>query len=353
MGDQQAISDSLVKKRARDRRAQHNLRKKRDAHVHALEQRIADLEHELDGLRQGYYGLHTENETLRNRQSLIRCLVTSWNDPVPVSVIASQSLLVNANASANTTDAVQTQADEGRTIPPLPSSPASVARGAGPATRSQRKTIEDLTSPRWSITPFHLDSDLIWSSLARVCISKPELVYSSPEAPQPLELLYGSKTNLLAHAVSAATHQWRCRDPERVAAGFLAYRVIKWSLQPSEHRFSLLQDFQRPVSEQLCNAHPYFIDYVVWPRLRINLIKTLHIYDPRDVMGMLSCCMKVRWPWNETFLEPGENGEYVLRASFRETFMRLDGWGMTREFLERFPLLAQDLDVGSILYSFA
>ncbi|KAI1193960.1 hypothetical protein F5X97DRAFT_312472 [Nemania serpens] len=351
MGDQEAISDSLVKKRARDRRAQHNLRKKRDAHVHALSQRIADLEHELDGLRQGYYGLHTENETLRNRQSLIRHLVTSWNDPVPVSVIASESLLVTTNPSS--TDAVQTPADDGGAISPSPDSPPAVPQGAGHATRPQRKTIEDLTSPRWSITPFHLDSDLIWSSLATVYTSKPELVYSSPDEPQPLELLYGSKTNLLAHAVSTATHQWRCRDPERVAAGFLAYRLIKWALQPSEHRFSLLQEFQRPVSEQLCNAHPYFVDYVVWPRLRINLIKTLHIYDPRDVMGMLSCCMKVRWPWNETFLEPGENGEYVLRASFRETFMRVDGWGMTREFLERFPLLAQDLDMASILYNFA
>ncbi|KAI1165837.1 hypothetical protein F5B18DRAFT_608902 [Nemania serpens] len=350
MGDQQAISDSLVKKRARDRRAQHNLRKKRDAHVHALQQRIADLEHELDGLRQGYYGLHTENETLRNRQSLVQRLVTSWNDPVPVSVIAAESLLVNATLS--TTDAVQTPASDGGTISLSPGSPAAATQEAEPATRPQRK-IEDLTSPRWSKTPFHLDSDLIWSSLATVCILNPELVHSSPDAPQPLELLYGSKTNLLAHAVSIATYQWRCRDPERVAAGWLAYLLIKWALQPSEHRFSLLQEFQHPVNEQLCNAHPYFVDYVVWPKLRINLIKTLHIYDPRDVMGMLSCCMKVRWPWNETFLEPGENGDYVLRASFRETFMRIDGWGMTREFFERFPLLAQDLDVASLLFNFA
>ncbi|KAI1118052.1 hypothetical protein F5Y14DRAFT_296193 [Nemania sp. NC0429] len=351
MGDQEAISDSLVKKRARDRRAQHNLRKKRDAHVHALEQRIADLERELDGLRQGFYGLHSENETLRNRQFLIRRLVTSWTDPVPVSVIPSESLTPNTTPS--TADAnIPTHADDGGAASPLPGSPPAGAKETRPTTRPQRKTIEDLTSPRWSITPFHLDSDLTWSSLASVCIGNPKLVYSSPDEPKPLELLYGSKTNLLAHAVSSTTNQWRCRDPERVAAGWLAYRLIKWSLQPSEHRFSLLEDFQRPVSEQLCQAHPYFVDYVVWPRLRINLIKTLHVYDPRDVMGMLSCCMKVRWPWNETFLEPGENGEYVLRASFRETFLRLDGWGITREFLERFPLLAQDLDVNSILYNF-
>ncbi|KAJ8119721.1 hypothetical protein ONZ43_g3394 [Nemania bipapillata] len=353
MSDGQPISDSLSKKRARDRRAQHNLRKKREALIHTLEQRIADLENELESLRQGCYNLRCENEILKSRQALVRRLVTSWTDHMPSShipVAVSGDSMVNVLLEP--AEAVPSQApmSAAEIIVQSPVIVPAAPEALESATRPQRKTMEDLTSPPWNITPFHLDTDLIWSDL--FCIANPELVHESPEAPRPLELLFGSKTNMLAHAVCHATRQWRCRDPERLAAGWITYHLIKWMTQPSERRFSLLPEFQRPVGEQLCTPHPYFVDCVVWPRLRTNIIKTQHIYDPRDVMGMLSCCMKVRWPWNETFLEPGDDGEFVFKASFRETFMKLEGWGMTKEFLDRFPLLAQDLDVSSILFNF-
>ncbi|KAI1123502.1 hypothetical protein F5Y10DRAFT_251675 [Nemania abortiva] len=347
MSDQQVISDSLIKKRARDRRAQNNLRKKREAHIYTLEKRIADLETELEGLQQVCYGLRCENETFKSRQSLIRRLVTSWTDHVPTSQVIPVATSGNSLVST-----LLKTTDDAETTPHSPVPPHAIGQATEPAARSQRKVMEDLTSPRWNITPFHLDSDLIWSDLCAVCVAKPDLVHDAPEDPRPLELLYGSKTNLLAHAICTATCKWRCREPERLAAGWLTYHLIKWNSQPTERRFSLLREFQRPVGEQLCTPHPYFVDYVVWPRLRINIIKTQHIYDPRDVMGMLSCCMKVRWPWNETVLEPGDNGEFVFKVSFRETFTKLEGWGITQEFLDRFPLLAQDLDVSSVLYNF-
>ncbi|RYC56420.1 hypothetical protein CHU98_g9786 [Xylaria longipes] len=346
MSDQQAISDSLSKKRARDRRAQHNLRKKRDAHIHALEQRIADLQNELYSLRQGCHGLRRENETLKNRQSLVWRLVTSWTDHEP----SPQAPMTAGAVHSPGTDGTVLEGDssQGETPHSLVALPVLPNR----TTPAVSQAPESVVRPQWNITPVHLDSDPILTEIWDARIRRAEAAQNSPEIPRPIELLYGSKTNQLANIISASTRQWRCRDPERLALGWLAYPLMKWMSEPSECRFSLLQEFQHPVSEQLCTPHPYFIDHIVWPRLRINLIKTQHIYDPRDVLGLLTCCMKVRWPWNETFLEPANNGEFILRADFRETFMKLEGWGLTKEFLDRFPLLAQDLDVTSILYNF-
>ncbi|KAI0467758.1 hypothetical protein F4859DRAFT_492581 [Xylaria cf. heliscus] len=370
MSDQQAISDSLSKKRARDRRAQRNLRKKRDAHIHGLEQRIADLEKELYCLRQECHGLRCENETLKGQQSLVRRFVNSWNDHVSsVQAPVTTSEGSPAHSPSGTADAVRTPDSDGTsldggssretkpyspiTLPIIPTNIIpTVPQIPGYVGRKQRSTIKGLTSPRWNITPAHLDTDIILTDVCAICLRLPEVAQNAPEIPRPIELLYGSKTNLLAHAISASLRQWRCRDPERLAVGWLTYRLMKWVSQPSERQFSLLQEFQHPVNEQLCTPHPYFMDYIVWPRLRINLIKTCHIYDPRDVLGMLICCMKVRWPWNETILEPADGGEFVFRAGFRETFMKLEGWGLTKEFLDRFPLLAQDLDITSMLYNF-
>jgi hypothetical protein len=212
--------------------------------------------------------------------------------------------------------------------------------------------MQDLTSRRWEITPVHLDSDIVVTDFFGLCIRKPDMVCRSPDLPRPIELLYGSKTNVLAHSIYSAVRQWPCRDPERLATGWLAYRFLKWISQPSESSFSLLQDFQHPVSEQLCSPHPYFIDFVMWPKLRVNLINNQHLYDTRDIVGMLTCCLKVRWPWNEPILEPADDGELILRADFRETFTNLEGWGLTKEFWDRFPLLCEDLGIESVRYDF-
>ncbi|KAI4858636.1 hypothetical protein F4820DRAFT_442061 [Hypoxylon rubiginosum] len=77
MSRQQEISESLIKKRARDRRAQQNLRDKRVAHIESLGQRITALETELQGLRQAYHALWQENEILRSRQEHIQHIVSS------------------------------------------------------------------------------------------------------------------------------------------------------------------------------------------------------------------------------------------------------------------------------------
>lgn len=346
LGEQASSAlDSLSKKRARDRRAQHNLRKKREAHINTLYQRITDLETEVQSLREGLYGLRRENELLKSRQSSISPHLSDWGDPL-LSQVASFPC---DTSTSNTVDA------DPRMVPTLEtsSSQSSVHVHSTESTQTRPQIMQDLTSsPRWKIMPVHVDGDIM-TDLTCLWVNKPEIVCGSPEFPRPIDLLYGSKTNYLAHVVSSATRRWPFRDPERLAAGWLTYRLLRWISQPSERRFALLQGFQAPVSEQLCSPHPYYVDFVMWPGLRANMVKYQHIYDPHDVVGMLTCCIKVRWPWNEPILEPGDDGELVLRPDFRDMFTNISGWGLTKEFFERFPLLCQDLGDASIRYDFA
>ncbi|KAI3320823.1 hypothetical protein HD806DRAFT_505084 [Xylariaceae sp. AK1471] len=356
-GQAASTSDSLSKKRARDRRAQHNLRKKRDAYVHGLQQRITDLENELQSFRIESYGLRRENELLNNRQPSAWRLVTSWANPWLPQVVSSRnpfSSAANANGllALGSGDATH-EGGSSQGLKPyvslaLPVSPTQTLESA----RSRPQTTQDLTSPRWKTIPVHLNSDVAVTNFFGLWMGKPDMVHSSPDVPRPIELLYGSKTNLLAHAIYTVARSWPYRDPERLAAGMLTYSLIKWMSEPSESSFSLLQEFQHPVSEQICTPHPHFIDYVMWPGLRVNMIKNQHVYDPHDVISVFTCCLKVRWPWNEPILEPGDEGELMLRAEFRETFTRLDGWGLTKEFWDRYPLLCQGLDVASFRYDF-
>lgn len=177
-------------------------------------------------------------------------------------------------------------------------------------------------------------------------LRRPDLARASPESPQPLELLFGSKKNFLANTIYEAIQQWPCREVERLALGWLTYHMIKWMVQPSEERFERLPAFQRPTMEQLCHPHPHYIDFLFWPKLRANIVKHPGVYDNLDVVGMTTCCLKVRWPWNAPYLEPDDDNQFVLKPEFYNTITTLDGWGLTKEFLDRFPLLVEGLDPG-------
>jgi hypothetical protein len=354
------IADSLSKKRARDRRAQQNLRKKRDAHVHALQQRIADLENELQSFRQRWYGLRRENELLKSRQAAVTRLVASWGSPPlsqvgsPVTIFSNTAADASGLLALGTRDTVL-ESSSPQTPSPNPHDsltlPVPSAQLSGPAPL-RPQVVRDLTAPRWELTPVHAEDDVVLTDFFGMLIKSPDMVRRSAEFPRPIELLYGSKTNVLAQIVHSATRYWPCRDPERLAAGWLVYRMARWIAQPSEYHFSLLREFQHPVSEQLDGPHPHYIDYIIWPGLRANMIKHQLVYEPHDVVGLLTCCMKVRWHWNEPIVVPDDDGELVLRPEFRDQFMNLSGWGLTKEFFDRFPLLCEDLSDPSIRYEF-
>lgn len=78
--------------------------------------------------------------------------------------------------------------------------------------------------------------------------------------------------------------------------------------------------------------------------MRANIIRHRGVYDDAEVVGMMSCCLKVRWPWNAPFLEPDEDDRFVMKPDFYNTFMDLRGWGLTKDFFDRFPLLVEGLD---------
>ncbi|KAK7752968.1 hypothetical protein SLS62_005127 [Diatrype stigma] len=357
---QPILSDSLAKKRARDRRAQQNVRDKRAAHVQALEQRIVMLESELQVLQQRCHSLCCENETLRDRQSQVCHLVTSWpacNNPTSNDVDLKNTAAASTLGTADALLALRRHcpmredgsAQSAKLLSPALSEPADIRALQTPPTTVAPMPLEG-NSLLWNTSPIHVEFNSKSKHWFSACVNSPELALISPDHPQPLELLYGSKTNLLANDIHASTRRWPCRDPERLAAGWLTYYLIKWSWQPCESRFSRLQDFQKPIDDQFCKPHPCFIDIVFWPELRANLIKDYHLYDSDEFVGLLCCCLKVRWPWNEPFLEPRDNGELAMRPDFYNIFTRLDGWGLTREFIDRFPLLFKGVDTSSIHY---
>ncbi|OJJ67247.1 hypothetical protein ASPBRDRAFT_69297 [Aspergillus brasiliensis CBS 101740] len=321
---------SAEKKRLRDRRAQQTLRTKKQQYTTQLEDKVAHCEryHDDSGtqhLLQVIEGLQRENQVLRTRQEGLKTLITSWEDPSPPHLLHPQP----------------------PTQLPLPPIHSTTTTSSSP---QPNKEDSDSISPLYSLLPLHsdfpsLNPSLIWLTLP------PSTITSCPPSPHPLDLLYGTKTNPLANTIYISSLRRPLRDPERLAFGWLGYHYTKWLLNPNPETFAQLPTFMHPVEEQLRIAHPTSLDLIIWPEIRVTLIREWEVYARQrdDLFGFLACCMKVRWPWGESLLERDEGNELVMKTRFKEVIMCKEGWGITREFVGVWPDVVRGVDVGEVL----
>lgn len=333
---------SLAKKRARDRRAQQNQREKRNEQVRSLQEQLTRMESRVLGLTQECEALRHENRLLRARQDSAKQLVASWDVTTTTTTSSPPSVETKNNADGSGSGV-------GAGTPDLEFWSRWSSFTRTPASTAPSDPSAPPGSP-WINTPTHSANDIVVTECFRGWLQRPDVAQSSPDEPQPTELLYGSKTNFLANVIHQSLRSWPCRDPERLAAGWLIYNQIKWMLRPNPDNYKRLLDFQVPVAEQLDHGHPYFVDFVHWPELRAKMIQHRDAYNPQDVLGMYLCCVKLRWPWGQNFLEPEDDGTLKMRQDFFETFTRLDGWGITEDFFQRFPVFVEHLDVSAIRY---
>lgn len=217
-------------------------------------------------------------------------------------------------------------------------------------------SLPAIGTPDWSRIPPH-DDDYDHPETVVGCgwFQYPELIRPCPDTPHsPLDILYGSKLNPLADMIHDVGERRPFREPERLAAGWIAYLITRWVCAPSPTTYGALPGFLRPVREQLDTPHPVALDMVPWPKVRVALIRDWARYRDNysDFFGLLACCIRIRWPWGESVLERAADNTLVMRDDFYETFTSDSGWTITREFVDQYPKLFAGVDVDSILYRF-
>ena len=72
-----------------------------------------------------------------------------------------------------------------------------------------------------------------------------------------------------------------------------------------------------------------------------------------EFAGYLSCCTKLRWPWGEDMLERDGDDNLQMRQEFSDVFTSESGWGITAEFMEKYPELLEGMDVESLRFQIA
>ncbi|KAH6971148.1 hypothetical protein BKA56DRAFT_496038 [Ilyonectria sp. MPI-CAGE-AT-0026] len=383
---------SVEKKRLRDRRAQQNVRDKRIKHIQNLEQQLSvckslHRQQDISNLLRTCQALQEENRLLRERQSQLQELLASWNNQSPEThIMLSNSSDDNDNSNKKNSsngddssggldyltapdDAQLFQFDNSVHGIPDPFTPESSNDGSHSVNDSQSPTSDD---PPAFGAPFK-GLSLSWFQLftssfpASPCLptSLPNTnptpkytpwdadlcyVLDAPPVPSVQGLLFGSKQNTFASSVKGCLQEWRCGDPERLAAGWLIYSFMKWRINPTDETFARLPSCLRPTPEQLQLPHNGFLDILLWEKLRVNIIKHQNKYNITQVLRTLGSSLRVKWPRGDSIVESNGDDGLIIRYEFLKRFMDEDGWGLSSEFITRFPELVEGLDIQKIAY---
>lgn len=381
--DVTSIMSSAEKKRLRDRRAQQTLRTKRLQRIAKLEEKVAYCEehHNDQGaqrLLRVIQGLRRDNSALLQRQERLQSLVRSWDDePLmehttedcpnvghpsqeemmhqilscegnnPLRPLVPEDIDTPTAGSINTNDSTEVFSSKS-----ISSLVPAISQFPSPLVDTLAGLTPDQYRP-WKILPLNDDDFSSPLGASIPWFSYPERIASSTDTPSsPLDFLYGTRENPLADMIHTVTRRRPMRDPERLAIGWLLYHMTKWLFSPNPTTYARLPEFFKPVLGQTQIPHPMSLDFVPWPRIRLNFIQRWHIYRERrdELFGLMACCIKVRWPWGESILERNERNELCIRRNFYNTFMSESGWGLTQEFISKYPDLLTGVDVRSILY---
>ncbi|OQE21736.1 hypothetical protein PENSTE_c011G04302 [Penicillium steckii] len=349
-----ASSNSSERKRLRDRKAQQTLREKKEKRIRFLEDKIAlcerhhgssDTQQVNQHLQSDLEILQSENEKLRICLESLRNILHSLDDDLRSkpkerctqhsgtgtmgTFITGSSALVSADTEDPTVQPNQSEITiqnsvHNATIPrPLPRA-----------------------TPVWSLIPMNETTIPLFCSW----LSRPDLINTCTPHPPPLALLYGTRRNWLADEIHRSIRLRAIRDSECLAIGWLAYNYSKWRVSPSPASFARLTSFQQPTLAQLQHGHPVGIDLLPWPQLRSNLAENWHKYDYMELTSYLGCCMKVWWPWGQEILERDERDELQIRQEFFDVFTKEIGWGLTSEFIGRYPELLHGMDIESVRF---
>ncbi|KAI1270353.1 hypothetical protein F5Y18DRAFT_421845 [Xylariaceae sp. FL1019] len=89
---------------------------------------------------------------------------------------------------------------------------------------------------------------------------------------------------------------------ERIGCFMLFQGLIAWLVHPTRETYIGLRDFLPPQSIQQTTAHPQWMDFVIWPRLRTAIIQRQSIYDNEEFRCVYCASLRLE-NWTGTISE--------------------------------------------------
>ncbi|GKZ34076.1 hypothetical protein AbraIFM66950_004214 [Aspergillus brasiliensis] len=131
--------------------------------------------------------------------------------------------------------------------------------------------------------------------------------------------------------------------PEQVAVLFLMFLLMRWQIYPTPENYDRLPEWLTPRPSQLLTAHPAWIDYLPWPRMRDRLVMSYQDYPFENWFIPFTRTLSVNWPYEATdcLLSSGDGDELMVNPVFERHFRNLGNWSLGPAFAEAYPSLVE------------
>ena len=132
--------------------------------------------------------------------------------------------------------------------------------------------------------------------------------------------------------------------PERVAVLYVMFLVMRWQISPSPDSFRRLPAWVRPLPCQLRVAHPAWVDYVPFPRMRDRVCRhdnpADYLFD--NFFVPFTTTLTLSWPYEDTdvLLRSPDTDELLINPVFERHLRRIENWKLGDAFAKAFPSLA-------------
>lgn len=129
--------------------------------------------------------------------------------------------------------------------------------------------------------------------------------------------------------------------PERAAALFVMYQTLRWQICPTKENYYRLPEWLRPLPCQNSIAHPIWMDYVPWPKMR-NIICQDHLkYDQNEFFLPYVQTLSLNWPYEpmDCVVVQSDMINSSISPIFERHVRNLDNWSLGDSFKTAYPSL--------------
>lgn len=129
--------------------------------------------------------------------------------------------------------------------------------------------------------------------------------------------------------------------PEQVAVLYTMFLLMRWQIFPTQENYDRLPEWLTPRPTQLLEAHPAWMDYIPWPRMRDRVSTTHQDYPFENWFIPFTRGLSVNWPYEATdcLLSTGDSDELLINPVFERHMRNLDNWSLGPLFAETYPNL--------------
>lgn len=127
--------------------------------------------------------------------------------------------------------------------------------------------------------------------------------------------------------------------PVQVAVLYTMFLLMRWQIYPTQENYDRLPEWLTPRPTQLLQAHPPWMDYVPWPRMRDRLVTSHRDYPFENWFIPFTRGMDVNWPYEATdcLLSAGDSEELIINPVFERHMRNLNNWSLGPLFAEAYP----------------